>query len=239
MRRSKPLWLVIPWLSGCFPAPSYAMGLKTFVALPVEKGGAVGRFSLNSNEDSDTFVSSGAYGLDAKKALLFSLPYRLSSSGGQRVGDISALYRQITYQKDRASGTDRLGLLVGAVIPTQSQRDSAVQTGFVFTHYKHRNEIDIDALYQMGLGSRFDSGRYDISWQYRLLPKERPDWGIVKELNSVIELNGRWQENNEITHQITVGLQQTYKKWVVEGGVTKDINNDNKLSYIVSTRFHF
>lgn len=218
---------------------AYSMGLRTFVALPVEKGGAVARFSFDHREDSDTFITSVAYGLSAKRTLLFGLPYRLSPSGNDRQGDLSVLYRQITYQQDSASGTNRLGLLGGVVIPTETDRKAAVQAGLVFTHFKGRSEIDIDALYQVGTENRIDTGRYDLSWQYRLLPTERPDWGLVKELNTVVELNGRWQENSNMTHQITLGLQQVHQKWVIEGGVSQEINNNNQFSYLLSARFHF
>jgi hypothetical protein len=149
------------------------------------------------------------------------------------------LYRQTTYQKDTKLGTNRLALLGGFILPTAKERNVATQLGFVFTHLKGRNEIDIDTLYQLGTGNRSDSGRYDISWQYRILPNERPDWGIAKELNVVTELNGRWKEGNKTTHQITLGLQQINQKWVIEGAVSQDINNTKATRYLVSTRFHF
>jgi len=166
-------------------------------------------------------------------------PYRLTPTGGNRQGDVSALYRHIVWQQDSFSGTDRLGLPGGAIVPTVSNRDAAVQAGFVFTHFKNRHEIDVDGLYQSGQGSRADSGRYDLSWQYRLSPSDRLDWGISQELNSVLELNGRWNEGNNITHQLTLGLQWIHPKLVIEGGVTKDLNNTNEVRYILSTRFHF
>ena len=66
-----------------------------------------------------------------------------------------------------------------------------------------------------------------------------PDWGIESELNTVTELNGRWKEGNEITHQITIGLQLVNPAWVIEGGFVKNLNNNNDLSFLLSTRFHF
>ena len=90
--------------------------------------------------------------------------------------------------------TTGLVFLGGVIIPADDNRDGAGQAGFDFTHVKNRNEIDIDALYQAGSNNRSDSGRYDISWQYRLSPTERSDWGITQELNSVLELNSRWNE---------------------------------------------
>ena len=220
---------------------AYSMGLRSFVALPVEKGGTVIRLSAEHTKDAntDTLNTSMAYGLSAKQTLLLGLPYRLSPAGKDRQGDLSVLYRHIVKQQDSQAGTNRLALLGGAIIPTESNRDAAAQAGFVFTHFKNRNELDIDTVYQAGLDQRTDSGRYDVSWQYRLSPTERPDWGFSREWNSVLELNGRWREGTVTTHQVTAGLQWIDKKWVIEGGVAKDINNDKELRYLVSTRFHF
>jgi len=220
---------------------SYAMGLRSFVALPVEKEGAVIRLAFEHEQDTDTntLTTSAAYGISNKQTLLLSMPYRLSTAGGNRQGDLSALYRHIIWQEDTLSGTNRLGFLGGAIIPTDDDRDGAAQAGFVFTHFKNRNEIDIDALYQAGSKNRSDRGRYDISWQYRLSPTERFDWGLDQELNTVLELNGRWTEGNKAVHQITVGLQRIHQKWVIEGGVAKDVINGNDLRYILSMRFHF
>ncbi|RKZ79573.1 MAG: hypothetical protein DRQ35_03975, partial [Gammaproteobacteria bacterium] len=183
---------------------AYSMGLRSFVALPVEKGGSVIRFQLEQAKgaNTDTLITSVAYGFTGKQTLLLGVPYRLSPTGSNRQGDVSALYRHIVWQQDRFSGTDRLGLLGGVVIPTENDRDPAVQAGFVFTHVKNRHEIDIDAVYQAGMESRVDSARYDLSWQYRLSPVEYPDWGITQEINSVLELNGRWNEGSTMTQQL-------------------------------------
>jgi len=94
-------------------------------------------------------------------------------------------------------------------------------------------------LYQAGLDQRKDSGRYDLSWQYRLAPAVYPDWGIATEWNSVLEFNGRWQENIKITHQVTAGLQWIHPSWVLEGGIVKDINNNHETHILISTRIHF
>lgn len=220
---------------------SYSMGLRSFVALPVEKGGAVIRLSFEHAKDTDTdsLTTSAAYGFTATQTLLLGMPYRLSSTEESRQGDISVLYRHIVWQDDSPSGTDRLGLLGGVVVPTENDRDTAVQAGFVFTHFKNRHEIDVDALYRVGVGSRADSALYDISWQYRLYPVEYPDWGLSQEINTILELNGRWNQGNNMTHQITAGLQWIHQKLVIEGGIVKDINNDKETRYILSTRFHF
>jgi hypothetical protein len=235
------LLLSISIISVGFINTAYSMGLRSLVALPVEKGGAVIRLTFERANDADTemLVTNAAYGFTANQALLLGMPYRLSPSGNNRQGDVSVLYRHIVWQQDTLSGTDRLGLLGGVIVPTENERDAAIQAGFVFTHFKNRHEIDIDALYQSGTENRSDSGRYDVSWQYRLSPVEHPDWGISTELNTVLELNGRWSEGNTVTQQFTAGLQWIHKKIVIDGGVVQDLNNAHETRYLISTRFHF
>lgn len=218
-----------------------AMGLRSFVALPVEKGGRVVRFLVehNADDDIDTLFVNGAYGLNGKQTLLIGLPYRKSPSGEDRFGDFSALYRHIVWQKDTLTGTRRLGLLAGVVIPTESNRDPALQAGFVSTVYRDRMEWDVDVLYRLGLAERPDSAQYDLSLQYRLTPAQCPDWGIGAEWDAVIELNGRWREGETMVHQVTGGLLWVHRNWVLEGGVVQDLNHPDDTRYIFGTRFHF
>lgn len=216
------------------------MGLRSFVALPVEKGGTVVRAAVEHNTDTDTthLAVNAAYGVNHRQTLLFGMPYRLSSGDGDRTGDVSALFRQIVLQSDTGTGTDRLGLLGGVIIPTDSDRDEAVQAGAVFTRYRGRNEIDLDVLYQKGLGNRDNRARYDLSWQYRISPSEYPDWGIPPEWYVVTELGGRWSEAHSTVHQFTLGLQRVAGRWVFEGGVIQDLNNPNHTRFLISVRFH-
>ena len=217
------------------------MGLRSFVALPVEKDGVVLRFLSEHNDESDvTQLSTNiAYGLDHRQTLLLNAPYRLSPSGSDRLGDVTALYRNIIFQKDQFDSTLRLGFLGGFVFPTDSDRDAALPLGVVTTYYKGRNEIDADVFYQAGLSDRDDSGRYDISWQYRLSPAEYPDWGIESELNSVFELRGVWNENDKTIHELTMGLQWIHQTWILEGGAVRDLNGPDETRFILSIRLHF
>lgn len=218
-----------------------SMGLRSFVALPIDKHGYVIRFSYEHLTDGerDNFITSVAYGLSNDQAFLFRIPYKITPNDGRRFGDLSALYRHTVIQDDFFSGTSRLALLAGAIVPSDNDRNPAVQTGLVYTFFKDRYEFDIDILYQVGVDSRPDSGRYDLSWQYRLSPSAYPDWGIESELHVVTELNGRWQEGNEITHQVTIGLQLVNPTWIIEGGLVKNLSNNNELSVMLSTRLHF
>ena len=223
-----------------FPPIIFAMGLRSFVALPVEKGGSVLRATAEHNADTEAnqLTLSTAYGISHRQTLLFKVPYRLSSGDGHRTGDVSALYRLIVRQSDTEHGTDRLGLLGGVVIPTNSKRDEGVQMGAIFTHYRGRNEIDIDVLYQQGLGNRNNTARYDLSWQHRIKPSTYPDWGIPHEWHVVTELGGRWSEGQSTVHQFTVGIQRVAKRWVLEGGVIQDLNEPRHTRFLVSVRFH-
>jgi len=217
------------------------MGLRSFVALPVDKGGTVLRLQGVRNDDRDVnrMITSVAYGLSGKQTLLLGLPYRLSPGGDERLGDLSVLYRPIVWQVDVPARTSRLGLLGGIVVPGDSDRDFAVQGGAVATFYRGRYEWDLNVLYQAGLADRPDRARYDVSWQYRLTPAEYPDWGTSPEWDGVLELGGRYSEGDSMVHQATAGLQWIHQSWVLEGGVTKDLNGPGDTRFLVSVRVHF
>ena len=239
MKARRSLAVVLLVLAVSQPT-AHGMGLRSFVALPVEKGGTVVRATVEHNTDADTThagVNVG-YGINHRQTLLFGMPYRLSSGDGDRTGDVSALLRQIVLQSDTVSGTNRLGLLAGFIIPTDSDRDEAVQAGAVFTHFRGRNEIDLDVVYQQGLGDRDNSARYDLSWQYRISPSQYPEWGISTEWYVVTELGGRWSDAHSTIHQFTLGFQRIAKRWVFEGGVTQDLNNPHHTRFLIGVRFH-
>lgn len=218
-----------------------AMGLRSLVALPVDKGGKVVRVQYlhNTDTNTDVLVTNVAYGLSGKQTLLFGLPYRLSPTGADRTGDLGVLYRRIIWQDDTTSGTRRLGLLGGAVIPTESDRDPRLQAGVVATFFEGRTEWDIDALWIQGLDAATNRARYDIAWQYRISPAEYPDWGIGQEWALDLELGGRWNEGSTMVHQATIGLQSIHRQWVFEAGLVQDLNGPNNMQLIFSTRLHF
>ncbi|KGJ99185.1 hypothetical protein [Thalassotalea sp. ND16A] len=235
------LFAILALISLLYVQNANGMGMRSLVALPIDKGGYVIRFSYESLTDGerDVFISSAAYGLTKDKALLIGMPYQITPGARNRVGDFSVLYRHTVLQDDFFSGTSRFALLGGVVVPSDNDREPAIQAGFVYTLFKNKHEFDIDVLYREGIDNRPSNGQYDLSWQYRLSPSQLPDWGIVSQLNTVAELNGRWQEGNEMTNQVTLGLQWVHPRWVIEGGVIKNITNNNELSLILSTRFHF
>ena len=227
---------LIAWSSG-----ASAMGLRSFVALPLETGGTVLRLfdEYNADQDINVLTTNLAYGISGKQTLFFGLPYRLSPSGGDRVGDLNVLYRHVVWQVDDDVGTSRLALLGGAVVPSDSDRDLRVQAGAVATFFRRRYEWDLDVLWVQGFDDAPNAARYDISWQYRLTPATYPEWGAATELDGVLELNGRWVEGNTLVHQFTAGLQWINRRWVLEGGVVQDLNGPEDTRFVLSMRIHF
>lgn len=218
------------------------MGLRSFVALPINKGGIVTRLVVDQapETNNDQLTTNLAYGIDGKQTFFLAAPYRLSSGEGDRLGDIDLLYRNILWQDINLNNPTRFGLLVGAVVPTESDRDPKASAGFVVTHVNDRHELDADALWQQGIDDAPNTLRYDLSWQYRIYPKEYPEWGLSSLLNTVVEFAGRGVEGNTVVQQVTGGFQWVVTpRWVLEGGVIQDLNGPDDTNYILSTRFHF
>ena len=223
-----------------FSISTVAMGLRSFVALPLEQGGMVFRLQNfgEFNNNQNVTIANFAYGLTGKQTLLFGMPYRIAPSGPNRSGDVSALYRYTAWQEDFADGTYRLGLLGGGLIPTNHSSDGGLQGGAVATFYQGRHELDFDGLWAQGFGQSPNRAQYDVSYQYRLFPSEYPDTGLGSQWNAVIEYNGRWQQSQTLIHQATVGLQWIHATWVLECGVIQDINVLHNTQLIISTRIH-
>lgn len=236
----RPLALALILLAGSINQVA-AMGLRSFVALPLEEGGTVLRLfgERNTTANVSSLTTGLAYGLSHKQTLFFALPYRLSPAGGDRTGDVGALYRHIVWQLDDHQGTSRLGLLGGAIFPTDSARDLRLQAGAVATFSRQRYEWDLDVLWIEGLDDARDQARYDIAWQYRLSPAVYPEWGIGSEWDIDLELGGRWRQGASMVHQATLGLQSIHKRWVLEGAVVEDLNGPNDTRIILSARWHF
>ncbi len=63
-------------------------------------------------------------------------------------------------------------------------------------------------------------------------------WDRVSEWDVVVELNGRWREGAEVTHQVTAGLQWIHQRYVLEAGVVQDLNGPESTQFVSSARFH-
>ena len=218
-----------------------AMGIRSFVALPIETGGTVVRLvdEYNGDRGANSLDANLAYGLGPRQTLFFRLPYRHDPGSGGRWGDLGLLYRHILWQDDSPQGTRRLGLLGGVAIPTDPARDAGLSLGAVATLYRHRHEWDLDALWVEGLENRPDQARYDLAWQYRLSPAEYPEWGSGSEWDLDLELGSRWQRGGKMVHQATLGIQSIRARWVLEGALVRDLNASRDTRYILSVRFHY
>lgn len=221
-------------------APAWAMGLRAFQVLPLEPGGTVVRGLVAHDRDSNinTLMAETAFGLSAKQTLFLGLPYRLSSGPGNRTGDLSVVYRYQLWSQDQPLGTRRIGLLGGAVLPTGGGREARVQAGAIATVFSGRHELDADFLWADRGGTAPAAGRYDLSWQYRL-NGGGSGWEPEVWWMGVTELGGRWAEGNNTTHQFTLGLQRITSRWVLEGGVVRDLNAPHDTNYLLSVRLHF
>ncbi len=227
--------LALMWASGLA-----AGGIRSFVALPLEPGGRVVRSQLtySTNPDVTILTTNLAWGLTPRQALLFAMPY-MSVEGHDDLGDLSAIYRHTVLQHDFREGTRRVAVLGGLRIPTDSERDIRPQLGAVLTLYRGRAEWDIDLLWTQGTGDSPDMGRYDVSWQYRLAPKQYPEWGIPAEWDFVAELGGRYIEGSETVHQATLGALWVHRRWVLETAVVRDLNGLKDTAGLIGIRAHF
>lgn len=222
--------------------PALAMGLRSLVALPVEQGGNVVRsvWTHNTDTDVDRLTLSLAHGISGNQTLLLGLPYRLSPGGRNRSGDFSALYRHTVWQRDRPTGTRRLALLGGALIPTSGDGEARLQAGAVATFFSERSEIDLDFIWQDGRGPSPLRLRYDLAWQYRLWPARHSGWSEeVSEWDIDLELGGRYTEDVGTTYQATIGLQWIHSSWVLEGGLVRGLNKQQQQQVLFSMRVHF
>ncbi len=233
-RHLLPLLLLLP---GMVPA----MGIRSFVALPLEKGGVVTRLVEEYRPASagNRLTLNGALGLSGRQTLFLGLPLRLTPGGENRLGDAGLLYRHTVWQRDRRSGTSRLALLGGTLLPTGAGHDTSLQAGAVATFYRRRHEWDLDLLWTAGLGAAPDQGRYDIAWQYRLWPARHPRRGTPGEWDLDLELGGRWRQGGPWVHQLTAGLQWIHRRWVLEGAWVRDLNGPRDHRFLASLRLHF
>ncbi|MBD3608940.1 MAG: hypothetical protein HUJ30_00140, partial [Gammaproteobacteria bacterium] len=143
----------------------------------------------------------------------------------------------IGWHKADTEKTVMAALLAGVLISEQS--DNSPQFGGAITYSRGRSEIDFSAFWRQGTGMMTDMKRYDLSWQYRLVPSVRPDWESVPEWYGVIELGARWMDEPSIPHQLTVGIQRLAGPLVLEGGVVMPVEGDADNQYIMSARYRF
>lgn len=218
----------------------FALGIRTFVAVPIAKGDWIFRlFDVNNPGTGTNVLNTGVvYGLDAKHALFFDSPVTIRPSGARKVNNVGFFYRYTAYQADALGQTFRIGLLGGGIVPTGSNGNRAIRAGGVVTYFKGRNQIDSDLIWSQGLGNTLNNLRYDVSWQFRLSPSEHDDNVLGSALNTVVEYNGRQLQNQNVRHQITAGLQWVSPQWMLETGLVHDLNFNKDTSLVAGIRIH-
>jgi hypothetical protein len=206
------------------------------------------------------------------------------TSGGQRlarsargIGDASLFARYTVFQKNWPQRTLRVAPFAGLELPTgaDDETDSfgrlpaAVQPGsgsfdpfggIVATYQTLDFQIDAQLAYKANTeANNFtfgDVARFDLSLQYRLLPRKLTG-GVPGFLYAILETNLIHRGNNEtggvedansggVTLFVVPGLQYVTKRWIVEAGVQlaafQDLNGtalENDYAVRAGFRFNF
>ncbi|MBI2981910.1 MAG: hypothetical protein HYY44_06420 [Deltaproteobacteria bacterium] len=242
-----------------------AAGINTNVALPVPKGRFIlrtqTRYTRMTSDPSGTgrrlhlleIPNVLVFGATARMALFSILPvlYRdLNITTPRRtagLGDLAFLMRYEIYKRDWVLRTLRIALFGGLEVPSGDSPFSSgsvdVPLGFVATFQSHRQEVDLDLSYKMNTeGSGVDHGDdfiYNVAYQLRVFPWYLPEEGVPNQLNTVLELNGRFTQRDEAAGLslantggnilfLSPGLQYVMKRVILETSfqypVAKDLN---------------
>lgn len=193
------------------------------------------------------------------------------------LGDATAFARYTFWQDDVIGRTFRLAGVGGITAPTgdDNERDRfgrlppSIQSGsgawdgfggMIATYQTLDYQIDGQLSYRgNGEANGFEAGdemRLDLSWQYRLWPRELTG-GVPGFFYGVLELNALHQDKNRInarsddnsggdTVWLSPGLQYVTKRWVLEAVVQKPVSQDlngmaleNDLIVTTSFRMNF
>ncbi len=211
------------------------------------------------------------------KRLELNTPAGRISRGSSGVGDITVMARYTLWGKDLRGETLRFAPFLGIEIPTgdDNKRDNLgrlpqpLQTGsgswdglagFILTWQTLEWEIDASLSYKLNTeanGFEFgDDARMDISYQYRLLPKDLGS-GVPAFVYGVLESNMLWEDKNRFNGEydsdsggvrwyITPGIQYVTRRSVIETAVqipvVQDLNGGalkNDFIWIFSVRVNF
>lgn len=152
------------------------------------------------------------------KSLDVTLPTGRLERGDNGFGDIRTFLKYRVYTNDLPGASDRLGLFASLEWPTGDDDETDSQgllpqtlqlgsgsydliLGLVWTTQKLAWELDIDLGYKLNTEANdFEFGDvlfYNISYQYRLWPRELPEKGVPSYIYAVLELNGTYAQKNE------------------------------------------
>lgn len=191
------------------------------------------------------------------KNLNLSTPTGRVNRGGSGIGDFRFLARYTLGQWDKSGETLRLAPFVGLEIPTGNDhaQDSLgflpaslqlgsgswdPSIGTVFTWQRLAWQFDSSISYKFNTaanGYRFgDEARLDLSFQYRLWPRELGD-GVPGFLYGVMESNLIWRDRDQQgaadvfdsggrVWYLAPGIQYVTERWILEAAVQLPVVQD-------------
>jgi hypothetical protein len=209
------------------PASSWALAIRSFLTVPVAKGGysAQMRYSFSRFSDGPLSLNVNVvapffdYGITNRVALITLFPIVISDfnappggpvSSSNEVGlaDIPLLMKVDVFKKHWPARNMGVSLISGLEIPSGDNPFTSnsidFPLGVVFTVQGTGNEVDLDFIYQINtVGNGIDHGdsiNYDISYSRRLLPWTLPESGespLVLQL--ALEINGNWVRQSSLS----------------------------------------
>jgi len=239
----------------------------------------------NRDRTENQLVTALGYGLSGDWAVFGVLPYRditlTSNTSNQRnqtgIGDMRLFLRYTAHQKNEKGKTFRVAPFFGMKMPTgeDSARDNqgvlpaSIQLGsgswdafggVILTWQTLHYQFDTQFSYRNNNAANgFKSGnsaQADLSYQYRLLPKELLT-GIPDYLYAVVETNILYKDHNTVNGvdepnsggmlvYLSPGLQYVTRRWIVEGlvqiPVIQNLHGsafESKSIFRASIRFNF
>jgi hypothetical protein len=211
------------------------------------------------------------------KRLELNTPAGRVSRGSSGIGDMTIMARYTIWRKDLRGetlrlapfegvelptgedcGSDGLGCLPQPLLPGSGSWDPLA--GIVFTWQTLKWQVDSSLSYKFNTPSKgFEFGdvaRMDVSYQYRLLPKDLGS-GLPAFIYGVLESNMLWEDKNRSNGEydddsgglrwyITPGIQYVTRRTIVETAlqipVVQDLNGsalEEDFTWILSVRVNF
>ena len=207
------------------------------------------------------------------KRLEVNIPMGRLTRGDAGIGDLRFLFRYTVRQWDRPQETLRLAPFAGLEVPSGNDDtdDSLGQLpaplqlgsgswdpiiGTVFSWQTLPWQLDASATYKLNTAANDfefgDEARVDLSFQYRLFPRELCD-GAPSFLYGVMESTIEWRDHNEsfgkgdpnsggTTWYISPGIQYVSKRTVFEAAVQVPVlqnlnGNALKSDFTLTTGF--
>lgn len=238
----------------CLCAPVSAGPINTDVALTPRKGGAIFRLQYRYTDadgagmirhvNSSNVIGTFVYGITERLAMFLTVPYanrqvdrvvpRLGrvEQAHHGLADITFKLKYRFWQKDLGPGDTIRWAALGGLNIRSGDGDFSSDSydpiiGTVFSVRMGRVLFDTDLVYQMNTGRgkfRHDTLRYDVAAAYRLVVGETRN--TTYELDTVVELNGRYAADG--THQLYLspGLQFITERWALEASVQIPVLQD-------------